>query len=99
MAGVVETVVAIRSPFEALWIGFIKFFPDLIAVILLLFIGYLFGLVLGSILRTVLQKAGLDRYVEKAALSKVIGKTHVSFVLGEILKWYVFIIFFQAEIY
>ena len=93
-----ETVVAIRSPFEALWIGFIKFFPDLIAVILLLLIGYLFGLVLGTILKSVLQKAGLDRYAEKAALSKAIGKTHISFVLGEILKWYVFIIFLQAAV-
>ncbi|MBS3151548.1 hypothetical protein J4443_04170 [Candidatus Woesearchaeota archaeon] len=98
MAGVLETVVAIRSPFEALWIGFIKFFPDLIAVILLLLIGYLFGLVLGTILKSVLQKAGLDRYAEKAALSKAIGKTHISFVLGEILKWYVFIIFLQAAV-
>jgi len=98
LAGVLETVVAIRSPFEALWIGFIKFFPDLIAVILLLLIGYLFGLVLGTILKSVLQKAGLDRYAEKAALSKAIGKTHISFVLGEILKWYVFIIFLQAAV-
>ncbi|MEK6856849.1 MAG: hypothetical protein AABX49_02425 [Nanoarchaeota archaeon] len=98
MTSVLETVVAIRSPFEALWIGFIKFFPDLIAVILLLFIGYLFGLILGNILTTLLHKSGLDKYVEKAALSKAIGKVQVSYVLGEILKWYVLIIFFQAAV-
>lgn len=98
MAGVLETVVAIRSPFEALWIGFIKFFPDLIAVILLLSIGYLAGLVLGSILNILLQKIGLDKYVEKAALSKAIGKIHISSVLSELLKWYVFIIFLQAAV-
>ena len=93
-----ETVVAIRSPFEALWIKFIQFFPDLIAVIFLLVIGYLFGLVLGSILKIILNKVGLDKYVEKAALSKAIGKMHVSSVLGEILKWYIFIIFLQAAV-
>lgn len=98
MAGVLETVVAIRSPFEALWIGFIKFFPDLIAFILLLIIGYLFGLVLGSILKWILGKTGLDKSVEKAALSRTIGKTRVSSLLGEILKWYVFIIFLQAAV-
>lgn len=98
MTSVLETVVAIRSPFEALWIGFIKFFPDLIAVILLLLTGYLFGLVLGTILTSVLHKAGLDRYVEKAALSKAIGKTQVSYIFGELLKWYVLIIFFQAAV-
>jgi len=98
LAGVLETVVAIRSPFEALWIGFIKFFPDLIAFILLLIIGYLFGLVLGSILKWILGKTGLDKSVEKAALSRTIGKTRVSSLLGEILKWYVFIIFLQAAV-
>lgn len=98
MAGVLETVVAIRSPFEALWIGFIKFFPDLIAVILLLGIGYLAGLVLGTALKILLDKAGLDKYVEKAALSKAIGKVRISSVLSEILKWYVFIIFLQAAV-
>ncbi|MBI2508044.1 hypothetical protein HYV89_03770 [Candidatus Woesearchaeota archaeon] len=98
MAGVLETVVAIRSPFEALWIGFIKFFPDLIAVILLLSLGYLAGLVLGTVLKILLEKTGLDKSVEKAALSKAIGKMHISSVLGEILKWYVFIIFLQAAV-
>jgi hypothetical protein len=98
VAEVLETIVAIRTPFESLWVGFIKFFPDLIAVILLLIVGYLVGMVLGGLLKAILQKAGLDRYVEKAALSKAIGKTHVSNVIGEILKWYVFIIFLQAAV-
>ena len=98
MVDVLETIVAIRSPFEALWVGFIKFFPDLIAVILLLAICYFFGLILGSMLKVILQKIGLDKSIEKAALSKAIGKTHVSSILGEILKWYVFIIFLQAAV-
>ncbi|MBI2105601.1 hypothetical protein HYT56_02055 [Candidatus Woesearchaeota archaeon] len=98
MANVLETIVAIRSPFEALWVGFIKFFPDLIAVILLLAIGYFFGFILGSALKTILQKIGLDKSIEKAALSKAIGKINVSSLLGEILKWYVFIIFLQAAV-
>ena len=91
-----ETVIAIRTPFESLWVSFIKFFPDLIAVILLLFIGYIFGVVIGHVLKVVLNKAGIDRQIEKAELSKAIGKTHLSSILGEILKWYIFIVFLQA---
>lgn len=98
MANVLETVVAIRDPLDALRIGFIKFFPDLIAVVLLLVVGYLTGLVLGSILKAILKKAGLDRYVEKSELSKAIGKMHISSILGEILKWYIFIIFLGAAV-
>ena len=98
MANVLETVVAIRDPLDALRVGFIKFFPDLIAVILLLVIGYLAGWVLGSVLKAVLKKAGLDRYVEKSELSRAIGKMHVSSILGEIVKWYIFIIFLGAAV-
>lgn len=70
----------------------------MIAVILLLAIGYFFGFILGSALKTILQKIGLDKSIEKAALSKAIGKINVSSLLGEILKWYVFIIFLQAAV-
>jgi hypothetical protein len=95
---ILETVVAIRTPFESLWISFLKFFPDLVAVTLLLFIGYIFGVVLGHLLKIVLNKAGVDRQIEKAELSKAIGKTHLSGILGEILKWYIFIVFLQAAV-
>jgi hypothetical protein len=98
MGSILETVIAIRSPFESLWISFLKFFPDLVAVILLLFIGYIFGVVLGHVLKIILNKAGVDRQIEKAALSKAIGKTHLSSILGEIVKWYVFIVFLRAAV-
>ncbi|MDP3918512.1 MAG: hypothetical protein Q8Q35_01225 [Nanoarchaeota archaeon] len=96
--GILETVIAIRTPFESLWISFLKFFPDLIAVVLLLIIGYIFGAVLGHFLKIILNKAGVDRQIEKAELSKAIGKTHLSSILGEILKWYIFIVFLQAAV-
>ena len=95
---VVDTVLAVRSPFEQLWFSFVEFFPKLIGLIFLLVIGYLAGLVLGHILEVILKKAGLDRYVEKSEVSKAIGKTHISAILGEILKWWVFIIFLQAAV-
>src|SRR3989344_8017915 len=98
LANVLETVIAIRDPLEALKIGFIQFFPDLIAVFMLLFFGYLFGWILGAVVKAILQKAGVDRYVEKSELSKAIGKTHVSSIFGEILKWYIFIIFLGAAV-
>jgi len=98
LASVLETVVAIRDPFEALKIGFIKFFPDLIAVFMLLAFGYLLGWIIGYAVKAILKKAGVDRYVEKSELSKAIGSTQVSSIFGEILKWYVFIIFFGAAV-
>ena len=96
--GVLETVIAIRTPFESLWISFLQFFPDLIAVLLLLAIGYIFGVVLGHVLKLILNKTGVDKQIDKTELSKAIGKTHLSEISGEILKWYIFIIFLQAAV-
>ena len=93
-----ETVVAIRNPYDFLWVNFINLFPKLVALIFLLIIGYLTGLVLGYVLKTALEKAGLDRLFDRTDLSKAIGKTHLSSIFGEILKWYVFIVFIQAAI-
>ena len=93
-----ETVVAIRNPYDFLWVNFINLFPKLVALIVLLIIGYLTGLVLGYVLKTALEKAGLDRLFDRTDLSKAIGKTHLSSIFGEILKWYVFIVFIQAAI-
>lgn len=95
---ITETIIAIRNPFDFLWISFVKFFPKLIGLIVLLIVGYLTGLVLGHVLRVILQKAGLDRWLDKAELSKAVGRTHISSILGEILKWYVFIVFLQAAV-
>jgi len=95
---VTETIVAIKNPFDFLLGSFIQFFPKLVGLIVLLIVGYLFGLVLGYFLKTVLQKLGLDRWLDKTELSKSIGKTHISSILGEILKWYVFIVFLQAAV-
>ena len=49
-----ETVVAIRNPYDFLWVNFINLFPKLVALIVLLIIGYLTGLVLGYVLKTAL---------------------------------------------
>src|SRR3989344_6358080 len=93
-----ETVIAIRSPFESLWVSFLKFFPELIGVGLLLIIGYAFGAVLGHVLKLVLDKIGVDKQIQRAELSKAIGKTQLSNILGEVLKWYIFIVFLRAAV-
>ena len=46
----------------------------------------------------ILEKLRLDAAVRNAELSKAVGHTHWSSVLGEITKWYIFIIFLQVAI-
>lgn len=97
MTDILNLVNAIRSPFEVLW-NVLNFFPDFISVVLILAVGYIFGVLLGHVLMLILDKIGLDKKVEKSELSKAIGKTHLSSVFCEILKWYVFIVFMGAAV-
>ena len=97
MTDILNIISAIRSPFEILW-NILNFFPDFISVVLILTVGYIFGVLLGHVLMIILDKVGLDKRVEKSELSKAIGKTHLSSIFCEILKWYVFIVFMGTAV-
>tara|TARA_Y100000310_G_scaffold344474_1_gene457429 strand:+ start:2045 stop:2737 length:693 start_codon:yes stop_codon:yes gene_type:complete len=100
--GVVSTIgqagAAIMDPILSLWYALMSALPGIVVAILLLFIGWVVAVLIGRGLRAILEKVGLDRQVQKAKLTKAIGHTKLSMVFGEILKWYVFIVFLQAAI-
>jgi len=100
--GVVSTIsqagAAIMDPLLSLWYALISALPGMIVAIILLFIGWVVAVLIGRALKAILEKVGLDRQVQKAKLTKAIGHTKLSMVFGEILKWYVFIVFLQAAV-
>ncbi len=98
MLGFEQTGVAILNPFENIWLSFVELLPSLLAAILLLIVGYLLGTIIGHILTVALKKIGIDKRLQRVELTKGIGKMHLSNVCGELLKWYVFIVFLQAGV-
>ncbi|MFH1229801.1 MAG: hypothetical protein V1678_05270 [Candidatus Aenigmatarchaeota archaeon] len=84
------------NPLVNLWNSFVSIFPGLIAAIFILIIGYLLALIIGHVVKVVIQRAGIDKAILKFKLPPTIGKIKVSSVLGQITKWYIFIIFIQA---
>lgn len=93
-----ETTVAILNPLQAIWLKLVEILPGLIAAILVLVVGSIVAVILGHALRVLLEKTNLDRFLRKAQLTKAVGHTNVPSLLGELLKWYVIIIFLQAAI-
>ena len=70
---IAATGTLIVSPLLSLYNSFINVFPGIIAAIIVLIIGYFISLGLGKLVHYILDKTGLDRYMEK---SKIIsGKT------------------------
>lgn len=88
----------ILNPLISLWAGFINVLPGIVAAIIILIIGYFVAMGLGHLVRIVLEKAGMNRYMEKHKMASVVGHIRTSNVFGEIIKWYVFIIFIQAAV-
>ena len=90
------TSIALTDPLVSLWNSFVNILPGLVAAIIILIIGYVVAYLIGHAIRVVLDKAGLDKQIAKARLSQAMGRTKLSAVLGEIVKWYIFIIFLQS---
>jgi len=93
-----STSEALTNPLVNLWVSFVELLPSLIAAIIVLIVGYVIAYVLGHTLKVLLWKIGTDKQIEKAKLSKAIGKIRLSSIMGEITKWYIFIIFLQAAV-
>jgi hypothetical protein len=91
-------VTDLLNPIINLWESFAEIAPRLLVALILLAVGYLIGFVIGHAVRIILQKIGVDRQVEKSKLTKAIGQAHISSLIGEITKWYIFIIFLQSAV-
>ncbi len=88
----------ILNPLISLWNGFVIILPGLIAAIILLILGYFVGLGVGHLVKLLVEKSGLDRYLERSKFAKQAGHFHLSRIIGEIVKWYVFLIFIGQAI-
>jgi hypothetical protein len=88
----------ILNPLISLWNSFVGILPGVIAAVIILIIGYFIALGIGHAIRILLEKAGLDSYLEKSKFAREVGHFNLSKVLGEISKWYIFLIFIQAGV-
>ena len=88
----------ILDPLVTLWNSFVSVLPGLLAAIIVLIVGYFVAFLVGHGLKVLLEKLGLNRWLYQSTVSKAIGHTNVASFLGEIIKWYIFIIFLQVAV-
>lgn len=86
------------QPLYQLWQDFVAIFPGIVVAILLLIIGYFIGWAIGHLVKWLLVKVGLEHAIKKSGLTKEFGHTHVPNLLGELVKWFIFIIFLQVAV-
>lgn len=93
-----ETGIAIVGPLQTMWEKIVEGVPSLIGAIVVMIIGVFIAIILGHLVKVLLEKSGLDDLVRKLRLTKEVGHTNVPAITGEILKWYIIIIFLQAAV-
>jgi hypothetical protein len=88
----------ILDPLYALWNALVSVLPSIVVAILVLILGYAVAYLMGHIVKVVLEKIGLNKHVRDAHLTKSVGHTNVPSLTGEIVKWFVFLLFLQVGV-
>jgi hypothetical protein len=88
----------VLDPLYALWNGFVTVLPGIVVAILILILGYAISYLLGHIVKVILDKLGLNKHVRGSTLTKTVGHTNVPSLVGEITKWFVFLLFLQVGV-
>src|SRR3989344_3157039 len=86
------------QPLYQLWMDFVSVFPSIVVALLMLIVGYFIAYGVGHFFRWLLEKAGVNRYMKEAMFSKEFGHTNLPSLVGEIVKWFVFLVFLQVAV-
>ena len=93
-----ETSGAIITPLQSIWLKIVEIIPNLIGAILVLIVGAFVGVILGHATKVVLEKLKVDEMIRKAKLTKAVGHVHVPNLIGEVVKWYILVLFLAPAV-
>ncbi len=79
---------------QNIWYPFLSFVPNLIGAIILLIIGFIVGKVMGLVIREILIRTGVDRYLKKEEHLKF----KASSVFDVITRWAIYLVFVAAAV-
>ena len=85
------------DPFRILWINLITILPSIILAVLILILGYAVAYIFGHLTSKGLEKL-VGKSLKEAHLMRAVGHTNWPALVGELLKWFVFIIFLNVAV-
>jgi len=83
----------ILNPLLTLWNSTVSVLPGIIAAILILIVGYLIALIIGSAIKHLIRFSRVDDWMARHGKEKAIGGLKLSNVTGSLVKWLVFLVF------
>ncbi|HLP80255.1 MAG TPA: hypothetical protein VK158_06455 [Acidobacteriota bacterium] len=84
---------AIADPVVTFVNSVVEILPGFVGALLLGVLGYIVATFIGLLIKKGLVKAGLDSWLESTGKHSVLGDMSLSYMLGGMVKWYLFALF------
>jgi len=87
---------------QGLWLGVLGFVPKLLVALIIFVAGWAVGAVVGKAIMQVLSAVKLDKLFEKAGLGQALDKVGMKFsfsaFIGEIVRWFLVVVFLMTSL-
>jgi len=96
-SAIAKTGNLLLDPLYRLWFDIIAILPSIVLALLIAILGYAVAYFIGYIIRHGLEKL-VGKQFREATLSKQMGPTNIPSLTGELVKWFVFIVFLEVAV-
>lgn len=97
-----DTGAVVANSLQTLWFGVLNFIPELIIAILIFVVGWIIASLLGRAVDQVIRAVKLDSALRGAGLETTLSRAGFTLnsgrFLGELVKWFVIIVFLVASL-
>lgn len=87
---------------QGLWYGFIETFPRILLAIVIFIIGWIVANTLGKLVMMGIDSLKLDRGFKNSGVDEALARAgtrlHIGKVFGELVKWFIIIVFLVASL-
>lgn len=83
----------LSSSLGTLWSNFLSALPRTGAAVIVVILGYIVASIVGRVLRTALNRAKFDEWLEKKGKENMFGGLELSYLIGSLVKWWLFVLF------
>ncbi len=92
----------LTKSFQDLWLGIVDFIPEFVVALVIFILGWIIGSVLGKAVAQIMQAMKLDNALRSAGLESAVSRAGFKLdsgaFLGELVKWFVIVVFLVASL-
>jgi small-conductance mechanosensitive channel len=92
----------LAASFQQLWAGVVQFLPRIVIAIIVLIIGWIIAVAIGKLVAQIIRALKVDKALQglgvEGPVSRAGFKLDAGLFLGELVKWFLFVVFLVAAL-